>query len=259
MNLGLAGKRVLVTGGGRGIGRACARVLAQEAARVFVCSRTASDIDDVVEGMGGTASGHAGVALDLASADGPRRLAAEAVSQLGAVDIVIHNVGGTLGVRTALAALSEWRDVWRINLELTIELNAMLVPPMIERGWGRVVSIGSLAGHEHQGAVAYAVSKAALAAYTRALGRELAATGVVVAAVAPGTVLTDGGVWDRRKNEEPAAVARYVAERLPAGRFQEPDAVAQTVAFLCSVHAGDFSGSVVQIDGGQGRAFRMAC
>jgi 3-oxoacyl-[acyl-carrier protein] reductase len=255
MDLGLRGRRALITASSRGIGYACAMALASEGASVVVCARDAAAVASAVDAAGGPPAGHAGIVTDLLRAGEPERVAALALAG-GPIDVVVHNLGGTLGVRDALGSpIEAWDRVWRANLGVAIELNAVLVPRMIAAGWGRVVSIGSVAGVEHHGALPYATAKAAVAAYVRGLGRELAATGVVVCGVHPGTVLTPGGVWDQRRTNDPAAVETYIRERLPAGRFQTPESVADVVTFLCSDRAAEFAGAMLSVDGGQQRAF----
>jgi 3-oxoacyl-[acyl-carrier protein] reductase len=255
VNLGIAGKSALVTAASRGIGRACALALAAEGARVAVCARSGPELDALVEAMGGAERGHRAIVADLIAADGPAR-AIDAVLAAGSpCEIVVHNLGGTFGVRDPFGPLAGWRAVWRANLEVAVELNAALVPPMQRAGWGRVVAITSVAGSEHQGALAYASAKAGLNAYVRGLAREVIADGVVVSAVSPGTVVTEGGVWEQRLRTDPAATAAYIAEKLPAGRFSAPEAIAGVVAFLCSVQAADCAGTIVAVDAGQGRAF----
>jgi len=257
MNLGIAGKTAFVSAASRGIGRACALALAAEGVRLALCARTASDLDALVADLGGAAAGHRAIVADLLAVDGPATAARDALAAFERFDIVVHNIGGTFGVRDPFAPLADWRTVWRANLEVAIELNAAFVPPMKQASWGRIVAISSLAGSEHQGALAYATAKAALNAYVRGLAREVAADGIVVSAVAPGTVVTEGGVWDLRQKNDPAATAAYVAERLPAGRFSTPASIADMVAFLCSQQASDCNGAIVAVDGGQGKAFGL--
>jgi 3-oxoacyl-[acyl-carrier protein] reductase len=247
-------KTALVTGASRGIGRACARTLSEQGFRVAICARGQAGLDKVIAEMGGAQAGHFAVACDLIQDDAPSELADRVSSAFGTLDAIVHNFGGTLGVHDPHAPISEWRRVWRANVEVAIELNASLLPPMLERGTGRVVFISSGAAIEHQSALPYSISKAAMTAYARSMGRTIAASGVVMSAVIPGIVLTEGGSWERAQREDPERVTRML-EELPRGRFGTPEEVADFVAFLCSDKASAASGGLFQIDGGQGRSF----
>jgi 3-oxoacyl-[acyl-carrier protein] reductase len=252
MELGIAGKRALVTGASRGIGQACARALAAEGAEVAICARGEADLTEALRELGGVDAGHRALALDLMDPNAPRRL----VDWLGNTpDIVVHSLGGTLGVRDALPTAEQWRNVFRLNVEVAAELNAAFLPVMAERGFGRICAISSLAAFEMHGSISYGVAKAALTAYTRGLGRTYADTGVVVTAVVPGVVLTEGGHWDNNRRNDPAYVEQYVRERLPRGMFGTPEEVAAAVVFLCSKNAAPFIGSIVPLEGGQARSF----
>jgi len=251
VDLGLAGHTALITGASRGIGRECARALAAEGVRLRLCARGAAGLDALCDEL--ASDQHRAVAVDLEAPDGPRTL----LAWLGAEtpDIVVHNVGGTLGIRDPLAPIEEWRRVWRLNCEIAMELNAAIVPAMAERGNGRIVVLSSLAAFEHQGAVAYSVVKSALTAYVRGLGRTYAGNGVVIAAVVPGAIVSEGGHWDEAAKRDPAYVQAYIEERLPRGAFGTANEVAAVVTFLCSQHGAPFAGSTVPMDGGQGRGF----
>lgn len=256
MNLGIEGRRALVTGAGRGIGRAAALSLSREGAKVAVVSRTAAEIDSLVAEMGGAARGHQGMALDLLPDGAPASL----VKRLGkagfdAMDIIVHNLGGTLDITDPFCPIEDWRRVWRLNLEVAVELNGLLLPAMRERKWGRVVMVSSISSMENHGPVPYCATKAALTAYARSMGRFLAPSGVVMTAVLPGAVLTEKGYWDTASRENPEHVLKFVADRMPIHRFGKPEEIGEAIAFLCSEHASFFVGSVVPIDGGQGRSF----
>lgn len=253
MDLGLAGKRALVTGGGRGIGRACALALAREGVRVMVCARSGDDLAAVVAEMGGEPAGHRSFAVDLSEAEGPARLigAAEKEGIFRDPDIVVQNVGGTLRVREPLAPPEEWWRVWRFNVAVAIELTNAFIPPMRRRGSGRMIFVSSVSAFEQQGSLPYGVAKAALTAYARGIGRLVAADGVVVSTVVPGVVLTEGGSWERYLRENPEGVARFIEERLPRRRLGTAEEIADAVVFLASERAAAFVGSVVPIDGGQ--------
>ena len=255
MELGLTGKRALVTGAGRGIGRAIAQSLAREGAQVAVVSRTESDIESLLADMGGRERGHYGEPLDLELEDSPGSLLKSLERNFGPVDIIVHNLGTTLDITDPFCSLEEWRRVWRVNMEVALELNLLLVPHMREQRWGRVVHIGSTASVENNGPITYCTVKAALAAYSRSLGRVLAPDGVVVTAVLPGAVFTDGGYWEKALEERPEHVAKYLAERCPLHKFGTPDEIAHMVTFLCSDLASFLQGSIVPVDGGQVRGY----
>jgi 3-oxoacyl-[acyl-carrier protein] reductase len=255
MDLGIARRGALVTGASRGIGRATALMLAAEGARVAICARTAGDVDAVVAECGGPERGHRGFVLDLAAEDAPAALAGRLAAEFGDVDILVHNLGGTLGVNDPLAPPALWRDVFRLNLEVAIELNGILIPAMAERAWGRVVSVLSLGAREHSGTIAYGTAKAALGAYTRGLARNVGRDGVVVTAVTPGAVLTDDGHWANQTRTNPARVEAYLASETIRGRFIEPREVAGAIVFLCSEFASACGGTFIGVDAGAGRSF----
>ena len=256
MDLRLEGKRALVTGAGRGIGRSISKCLVREGAHVAVASRTASDIEMLVEEMGGAASGHYGVAMDLMSEGAPGELMDSLKrANFSPIDIVVHNLGGTLGVTDPFCSVDDWRRVWRFNLEVAIELNLLLVPPMREKRWGRIVHISSISAMENHGPVTYCAVKAALTAYARSLGRFLAPDGIVVTAILPGAVFTEGGYWDMASRERSQHVEKYLSDRMAIRRFGHPDEIGNVVAFLCSEYASFCIGSIIPVDGGQGRGF----
>lgn len=256
MDLGLSGKCALVTGAGRGLGQAIARCLAKEGARVALVARSESDLQALSDEMGGAAAGHHAVAMDLMPDGAPaalmRNLAGHDFADL---DIVVHNLGGTLDIKDPFCSLEDWRRVYRFNFEVAVELNTMVVPGMQSRGWGRVVHISSISAMENHGPVTYCAMKAALTAYTRSFGGVVAPDGVVVSAVLPGAVFTDRGYWDTASRENPVHVEKFLTERQRIGRFGRTEEIGNYVTYLCSELASFNTGSIVPVDGGQGRGY----
>jgi 3-oxoacyl-[acyl-carrier protein] reductase len=252
MDLRIKGRKALVTGAGRGIGRATALALAAEGAIVALNARTEKDLKTAADSLPG--AGHTYHAADLTAADGPDRLLAS-LKSFGDIDIVVHALGGALQIRDPLCGVENWRKLWRLNLEVAVELNERLIPAMRARKWGRIVHVSSVSGGENLGPAPYCAVKSALNAYTRSFGRIYAADGIVVSAVAPGAVMSPGGPWDIVRKEDPARIKEYADKNLPSGEFGTPEETAAVAALLCSENARQFCGCVVAADGGLGRRF----
>jgi NAD(P)-dependent dehydrogenase (short-subunit alcohol dehydrogenase family) len=243
-----------VTGAGRGIGRAVAKVLAAEGADVLAVSRTGSQLKSLMEDISAPGQNHASLALDLMSSEDTQSLVAFINNEMP-VDIIVHNLGGALDIRDPFCSVDDWRQVYRLNLEIPVELNVALVPGMVERGWGRVVHISSVAAMENQGPAPYCAMKAALTAYTRSIAGVVAKDGVIMSSILPGAVITEDGYWEKARDENTEHYQKFISERMRIGRMGEPEEIANAVAFFCSEHSSFAVGSVVPIDGGQGRSF----
>jgi NAD(P)-dependent dehydrogenase (short-subunit alcohol dehydrogenase family) len=252
MDLGITGKKALVTGGGRGLGRSIAACLAQEGVQVAVVSRSQKDMESFVSEHG---SEHAGLVYDLMPEGNPAKMVEELYDQIGKPDLIVHNVGGNLDITDPYCSVEEWRKVYRFNLEIAVELNVLLVPHLQKQKWGRVVHISSIAALENQGTVPYCAMKTALNSYVRSFGRYVSPDGVSISAVLPGAVFTEGGYWDMTSQDRPEHVEKYLSERMAIHRFGEPDEIGKIVTFLCSEHASFIVGSALTVDGGQGRCF----
>lgn len=256
MDLGLKGQRALVTGGSRGIGLATASALAAEGVRVAISARNADALAAAVKGLAGGSARHIGVPIDLMEDGAPARLLGMLQAEgFGMPEIVVNNLGGTLGIEDPFAPIGQWKEVMRHNFEIAVELTTAAAPAMRQAKWGRIVNVSSLAGFELNGPPAYAAAKAALIAYTRCVGRLLARDGVVMTAVLPGVVRTEGGYWERIEKEDPERVRRYLADRCPLGRFGTEEEISAQIAFLCSKQASFAPGAAITIDGGQLRGY----
>ena len=257
MDLGLKNKRALITGGAVGIGKGIALDLAREGVKVVITSRKENKLKETLEEMGGSRSGHYAVLCNITDEDAPKKLADEIHEKFGPPDIVVNNVGDTLKIMDPYCSLSDWRKVYRLNLEVAIEINNLFIPHMKKQDWGRIVNISSTASMENNGPVPFCAMKAAFTAYTRSMGRILAmeTKNVVMSAVLPGAVVTEGGHWETVLKENPAHAEKYLKERCPLGRFGKPSEISMMVTLLCSELATFCQGSIVPVDAGQARHY----
>jgi 3-oxoacyl-[acyl-carrier protein] reductase len=249
VDFGIEGKVALVTGSTKGIGLAIAQALAREGASVSVVARTESDVKRVAESIGGF-----GVASDVLTEDGCRRAVDETVSRLGPIDILVNNFGSRAGNNWSDSGPQEFERAFAGNVGVSLRFTQRVLPGMLERGWGRVVVISSVWGREWGGAPAYNAAKAAENSMVKSLAREVAAKGVTVNAVAPGSILWEGGGWFRRQQADPEGIAEFVRHEMPMGRFGSVDEVANVVAFVCSQQASLLTGACINVDGGQSRS-----
>ena len=249
MDFGIAGKVALVTAATRGIGLGIAQALANEGARVSVVARTAADVQRVAESIKGF-----GVAADVRTEDGCRKSVEETVRNLGPVDILINNFGARAGTSWRDTGPEELEAAFAGNVVVSARMTQLVLPGMVERGWGRVVVITSVYGRESGGAPAYNAAKAAEISLVKSLAREVAASGVTVNGVAPGSILWEGGGWHRRQQADPEGIAEFIRHEMPLGRFGTVDEVAGVVAFVCSKQASLLNGASIAVDGAQGRS-----
>jgi 3-oxoacyl-[acyl-carrier protein] reductase len=249
VDLGIEGKVALVTAATKGIGLAIAHALAREGARVAVVARTESDVRKVAERIGGL-----GVAADVTSEEGCKRSVEETQAELGAIDILVNNFGARAGSSWQDTGPKQLEDAFQGNVIVSTRMSQLVLPGMSQRGWGRVVVIASVWGRESGGAPAYNAAKAAEISFAKSLAREVAATGVTVNSVAPGSILWEGGGWYRRQQADPEGMADFVRREMPLGRFGSPEEVASVVTFLCSRQASLVTGACIAVDGAQGRS-----
>lgn len=255
MNLGLKNRKALVTGAGRGLGEAIALQIAAEGAKVAIIARTKPDLEHVLTQMGGRKKGHYALTADLTEENNPKKVFNRVKKYFGGIDIVVNNLGDSLNIRDPFCPLSDWRKLWRVNMEVAIELNNLIIPSMQQKRWGRIVNISSISALENQGAVPYCSIKAALTAYSRSMGRVLAPFGIIITSVLPGAVFTKGGYWDQTSEANPHHVKKFINDRMATKRFGKPEEIASVVTFLCSTLSSFCVGSTVVVDGGQGRCF----
>lgn len=247
------GKRVLVTGASRGLGQECAVALAQAGARLLLSSRSEDRLEAVRQSLEAPDE-HVVHAADLTNQEAVAGLVRVA-NTFGVIDIILHVMGGGFGLRDPLLTWDDLSLLFRGNVAAAVEINRHLVPAMVERGSGNVVHVGSIAGREATGSVGYNAVKAALSAYVRSLGRELADTGVVVTGITPGGFVAPDNSWVRFRERDEALMEQVIAEKQPRKRLGTADEIVPMIMFLASRQATMMTGCCVPIDGGEGLGY----
>ena len=253
----MTGRTAVITGGGRGVGAAVAARLAAAGVSVVVAARTASQVEDVATRI--RADGHIAHAevcdvTDPASID---RLAARAAERLGDIDILINNAGVALASAIHKTSLDDWNRLFTVNATSAFLCLKAFFPGMLERRWGRIVNVASIAGLTASRYIAaYAASKHALVGLTRAAAAEAAPHGVTVNAVCPGYLATDMTRESverimRSTGRSEAQALDAILQTTPQKRLIEANEVAEAVAYLCSEAARGVNGETLVIDGGE--------
>jgi acetoacetyl-CoA reductase len=232
----------IVTGGTRGIGEAISLALRDMGYQV--AANYAGNVDRARAFT--EATGIPAYAWDVGDHEAALAGCAQVAADLGPVDIVVNNAGITRDGVLMKMSFEDWNEVMRINLGGCFNMAKAVFPGMRERGWGRIVNIGSINGQAGQyGQVNYAAAKSGIHGFTKALAQEGARYGITVNAIAPGYIDTD------MVAAVPAPVLEKIVARIPVGRLGHAEEIARGVAFLCSEDAGFVTGSTMSINGGQ--------
>lgn len=252
----LTGQVAVVTGAGRGIGRAIALRLCQDGAQVMISSRTLAELEAVAEEAASAGGGIAWVVADAMERGSAREPVTRAIKHFGKVDILVNNVGGIAGTHDSLADGDDGFEATLVlNLTSAWWTTMAALPAMLERGHGRIINIGSTESlHANAGCPpGYVVAKHGIAGLTRQLAQDVGPSGVTVNCICPGwtrTSLADFSAIGEMMGTTAASAEAYAASQCAQNLVLEPREIASTAAFLASSEAARITGQIISVDGG---------
>lgn len=249
MELHLKDKKVLIVGASKGIGRGIVNGFAKENTNLVIVARTETLLQEVQEeALNNGAKGCVYIVEDIMTCDA-KVFSRKLLEQFGTFDVVVHNVGGSLVSRDYLASAEEWEYALKFNALASIDMNSVLIPPMIEQGEGRIIHISSISAVMLRGNPLYASAKAFLNAYVTTVGRQLAPTGVLMCSVMPGAVVFPGSYWDKFVKERHPRVDDFLRHHQALNRFGTPEEVANVVVFMASDKSSFMQAANIPVDG----------
>jgi 3-oxoacyl-[acyl-carrier protein] reductase len=253
MDLGLEGKKALVLGASRGLGAAIAKALAAEGATVFGAARNI----DAIDALGGSI---ASIPLDLSQRESVDALVSRIASE-GGVDVLINNSGGPVPGEAQHVPVEQWASAFDSMVANIIHLNQGLLPFMLARKWGRIITLASSGIESPIPRLALSNGlRMALVGWSKTLAAEVAAEGITVNVVVPGRIHTDrvdelDAAAAQRQNTDIEAIRKASIATIPTGRYGKPEELADTVAFIASYRASYITGAKIRVDGGLIRSF----
>lgn len=256
MDLGLKGKVAVVTGSSRGIGKGIAASLAAEGCRLVLCARGKETLAETAAELRQGGTEVLDLTLDITRKEDALILREQTLNTFDKIDILVNSAGSNKRGLFEDTTDRDWRNIIDINLLCHGEISRLFIPAMKKQGSGVIIFISSIFGRESGGDTLsiYNSTKSAVISMAKVMAGELAAYGIRVNSVAPGSIRFPGSSWDKRCLADPQGMAKFVEDNLPIGRFGTLEEVADVVCFLASGKASLITGACLNVDGGQSRS-----
>ncbi len=249
-------KRIIVTGASRGLGAMACEALAKRGAKIAMLSRSKKEMDNLKNGLKNP-SNHISIKVDLLKNNAIKLAIKKAKKFLKQIDIVLHVAGGGFGLKENLIKDKDLKTLLQVNLGAAAEINRLVVSGKIKSQSLKLVHVGSIASNEAVASVGYNVSKSALSAYVKSLGRKLYKNNVIVTGILPGGFIAPGNAMERLKKKNIKDYIKFIKTRLPRGLMGNVNEVLPMLLFLCSRHSSMMGGCLVPMDAGEGKAYQI--
>ena len=251
MDLGIKNKRVLISGGSNGIGKELAYQFAKEGCKLTLLARNKVKLRRIINSIGGKKRGHYFFSIDLLPEGNGTKISKKILKDIGVHEIIVHCVGGGLGVDNPLAKYTDWLKVWRFNVGIAIEINNVFIGPLVKKKWGRIIHISSLAAKDGDAKIPYASSKSYLNNYLKGLSKLFVNDNIIFSGVMPGPILTKGKGWEKQLKNNPLKIRKFIKNKFAIKRFARENEICPFILLLASKHASYAVGTIITLDGGK--------
>lgn len=253
MSNSFEGKRVLITGASKGLGMTAALAYVSEGAKLALVARSSEKLEDLKNSLANP-NQHLVFNMDLLETSNIKKLSDDILEQWSGVDVILHCIGGSLGVNETLVDWDNFAKCLKGNIGIAAEINRYFVPNMKDQGKGCIIHVGSVNSIEARGSVPYNSSKAAVSGYVRSLGKELAEYGIVVTGIFPGAFYAEENAMFRYEYYKPEEYKEFV-KTLPQQRMPLAEEYIPMLFLLSDHNSKIMGGSLITMDGAQGQAY----
>jgi 3-oxoacyl-[acyl-carrier protein] reductase len=249
VNLKIKNRTALIIGASKNIGRNISITLAKEKVSLIMVARSKEKLTKLKIEVDKYSTNNLIIQSDLSIKGNINKLINKINKKYKKIDIIVHNLGGSLGVKDPFSPSSKWLKVWNINLGYSIDINNFFIPKMIHNKWGRIVHISSAITTSFDGYSPYASAKCALEGYIKSVSKVVSKNNVILSGIAPGLIDKEEGYFNYLKNNNMSELKKYYKNKLPINRMCTQTELSNTVTFLCSDLSSYLPGVIIKQDG----------